>query len=849
MATLNQDDMKIMANTTSTQDTRALSLNGEWEFRQAGTELWHKATVPGCNFTDLMTAGLIDDPFYRDNESKLQWIEKEDWQYRKTVVLDDTFLSAPRIQLVAEGLDTFCDISINGQPLASTDNMFVGHRIDAKELLRIGENYIDITFRSPILETMPRYKAAGYAYPAENDKSEEKLSVYCRKAPCHFGWDWGPRFVTSGIWRNIAFESIENTRIEDVHYRLISLDDAKATISFDVTLDDALPVNSQLDVTCEQIPGFTTTVTHSAFENNSTQIVMEIDEPKRWWPNGMGEAFLYHFVFEITSQQQTLNRYCQSIGLRTIEVINQPDDLGVSFFLQVNGHKVFMKGANYIPADSFLNRMSTERHAALMDSAVSANMNMLRVWGGGIYQDDAFYRLADEKGLLIWQDFMFACTLYPGDTAFLENVRREAEYNIKRLRNHACLALWCGNNEVDMAIKHWEWPEKFGYSEEVYAGLKQDYKALFDQLLPSMIEQLDSARFYMRSSPIGFWEEDADHIANHHFWGVWHGEQPFSEYQKRIPRFMSEYGFQSFPIESSFRKFTVPGDWDLHSDVLRVHQKHPRGNQLIHSYMDSEFLPPKNFQQLLYLSQVQQAEGLKLAFEAHRSAMPFCMGSLYWQLNDTWPAASWSGIDYYGKWKALHYQAKRSFAQHLLVVTETEDCVNVQGVNDSLHNLDANLELKVVDFRGNVLWSVANDVELIANSSERLFVLDKTELNGFAFEGVVLIASLTRGDVKLAQSNFYFVSHRTLALPKEEITLHAEIKEDMLYVTLSSTVLHRHVFVEAADLTANFSDNFFDLLAGETKVISLPLTTTPLTVREQLTDAIKCQSLVDSYTG
>ncbi|MBU3020533.1 glycoside hydrolase family 2 protein [Aestuariibacter sp. A3R04] len=838
-----------MVNKASIQHTGNLLLNGAWEFRQAGTERWFPATVPGCNFTDLMAAGLIDDPFYRDNESKLQWIEKENWEYRKIFVVDEEMLSAQYIDLVADGLDTFCDISINGHPVVSTENMFVGYRIACKDVLVAGDNLIEVVFRSPICETMPRYERAGYAYPAENDKSEEKLSVYCRKAPCHFGWDWGPRFVTSGIWRDIQLCAYSHARIEDVHYQLLSLSDEKAEVQFVIALEGALPAKSSLSIWCEQSEQIATTVEATAFVDNQVCVTFTIDNPRRWWPNGLGEAFLYYVDFALICDGLEIDKWQTPVGLRTIEVINQPDDLGVSFFVKVNGHSVFMKGANYIPADSFLNRVDAERHNALMDAAVSANMNMLRVWGGGIYQDDTFYRMADEKGLLIWQDFMFACTLYPGDEGFIANVKAEAEYNIKRLRNHPCIALWCGNNEVDMAIKHWEWPEKFGYSEAVYEGLKQDYKALFDTLLPSVVAELDSNRFYMRSSPIGFWEEDADHIANHHFWGVWHGEQPFSEYQKRIPRFMSEYGFQSFPMARSLNRFTEEADRDLQSDVLRVHQKHPRGNQLIHSYMDAEFRPPKDFSQLLYLSQVQQAEGLKLAFEAHRAAMPFCMGSLYWQLNDTWPAASWSGIDYYGKWKALHYQAKRSFAEQVLVLTGDGNTVKVQAVNDALVPVQAALELSLQDFNGNVRWTYTREVILQPASSVLLHTQDLAELGDIQTDECVLVASLTENTNRLSITYFYFEPHKVLRLAKSEISLSTTIAGDELQVVLQAPVLHRHVFVDVPHTVANFSDNFFDLLAGEQKVISLPLTGMTQDEREQCQQGIVCQSLIDSFTG
>ena len=396
----------------------------------------------------------------------------------------------------------------------------------------------------------------------------------------------------------------------------------------------------------------------------------------------------------------TLDVDHRKVGVRTIEVINETDKDGVSFYFKVNGHPVFMKGANYIPDDAFPHRVDHGRLQQTFKNAVNANMNMLRVWGGGIYQDDSFYDLADENGILIWQDFMFACTLYPGDDAFLLNVENEARANIKRLRNHPCIAMWCGNNEVEMAISDWQWPEKFDYSTSLQAQLQKDYDRLFRQLLPELVNELDPQRFYLSSSPMGFWEhEEQDGHGNHHFWGVWHGEQPFSEYQKRIPRFMSEFGFQSFPLIQSMNKYVPEQEQKLDSAVMTVHQKHPRGNGLIRKYMLDEYREPKDFASLLYLSQVQQARGLKLAFDAHRRSKPYCMGTLYWQFNDCWPVASWSGIDYYGRWKALHYQAKASFKPVIPLIEELTNELNIYVLNDTLEDKASDHKLDFTEFR------------------------------------------------------------------------------------------------------------------------------------------------------
>jgi len=451
-----------------------ISLNGVWEFRQAKQSTWLPATVPGCNFTDLLVNEKISDPFYRDNELNLQWVELQDWEYRCNFEINQTQLNSSEVLLVAEGLDTFCDIFLNGKQIATSDNMFVELQCACKAELKLGSNELQIRFRSPINEVMQKYQQAGFVYPAENDKTQEKLSVYCRKAPCHFGWDWGPRFVSSGIWRDIYLEFIDVVRIESVAFEQKSLSPERAEFAFKLDVQSLVEQEGLLKISCAEVPELYTELVinleqHVDLTSQQFTVNLSIDNPNLWWPNGLGDAFLYHFCFNLSGVQGVLDSYHETVGFRTIEVVNEDDADGQSFYISVNGHPVFMKGANYIPADSFIHRVTPDIHRRYFDAAVSANMNMLRVWGGGVYQDNEFYRLADENGILIWQDFMFACSLYPGDAEFIENVKDEAEYNIRRLRNHPCIALWCGNNEVAMGIEHWQWQEKFGYSDELYA--------------------------------------------------------------------------------------------------------------------------------------------------------------------------------------------------------------------------------------------------------------------------------------------------------------------------------------------------------------------------------------------
>jgi len=833
-----------------------LELTGQWQFSQAGADCWYQATVPGCNFTDLFANGLIADPMQADHETQLQWIEQEDWRYRRQFQLSAAQLQSHRWQLEALGLDTFADIYLNGQLLASTDNMFVGYQLDCQALLVAGLNVLEIYFHSPIKRVKPMQVASGMVYPAENDKSDDKLSVYVRKAPCHFGWDWGPRFVSSGIWRGIALVGQQAASIDDWQFSQLALTAEAASLRFDIdfTLFEAGLYQLRLD--CSKRPELNQAVSlQLAAGAQHYQCRVEIPKPELWWPAGLGEAFLYPFSLTIhaADQQQLLAQRSWQIGLRTVEVINENDADGQSFYFKVNGLPVFIKGANYIPASAFPGTLTAADYQREFAAISKANMNMLRVWGGGFYQDEQFYQLADQHGVLIWQDFMFACSLYPADADFLANVEREARYNIRRLRNHPCIAIWCGNNEVDMGIARWDWPQKFGYSEALFQQLKQDYCKLFGQLLPGLVQQLDADRFYLRSSPISFWEDDSDHLANHHFWGVWHGEQPFTEYQNRIPRFMSEYGFQSFPLQSSVDKFLPQAEQRLDSAMLTVHQKHPRGNKLIQSYLVGEFHLPKDFSQLLYLSQVQQALGLKLAFDAHRAAMPFCMGTLYWQLNDTWPAASWSGIDYYGRWKALHYQAARSFRPQSLVFAEKDQQLQLSLVSDSPQPFAARLQLRLLDFSGQLLWSESQPVTVAPLQVRQVRQWLRTELTGLADDRQLVLhaqlLSLTDGRV-VTDNLHFFRPNRELLLQSATADVQCSAADGLLQVRLQSQTLLRQVlleFPEQEGTVLNFSDNFIDLLANEPVEVTLGL---PGYRAEQITalaSGLRLQSLVDSY--
>ncbi len=835
-----------------------INLNGAWEFKSNEDDAWLPAVVPGTNFTDLLANNKIDDPFYRDNEDKLQWIENLDWHYRRTFTVEAQVLEKQAVYLQLEGLDTIAQVYVNDQLVTETHNMFIANRVAVKDVLKGGENSIEIIFKSPIEAHKDKPEELGVIYPAENDKTDLKLSVFCRKAPYSFGWDWGPKFVTSGIWQDIALVAVDFVQISDVHFKQDHSVADQVSLDIDIELDAEQAFSGTIELTNAQRPELNQSIeinTKIGINTFSTKLV--IDNPQLWWSNGLGEAFLYDFNVIVYTENQPVAERNQQIGLRTVEVINAPDEHGESFFVKLNGHPVFMKGANYIPSDSFLTEVSSEKYEKIFTDSVAANMNMLRIWGGGIYEKDEFYQLADKHGMLIWQDFMFACTLYPGDAEFIENVEEEANFQVKRLRNHACIALWCGNNEVSMGIEKWEWAEKFGYSEEKYAELISDYNHLFSEVLPRVVESHDD-KFYFASSPIGFWENiEDDARGDNHYWGVWHGEEPFSEFKKRVPRFMSEFGFQSFPLSDSMKRYATDEDRDLTSRVMRVHQKHPRGNQLIKSYMEGEYHEAKDFESFLYLSQVQQAMGMKAGFEAHRIGMPFCMGTLYWQLNDCWPVASWSGIDYYGKWKALHYQVKRSFEPVGLFVENNETSFNVVAVSDLLTDKTFDYTAQLIDFSGSVVWDFNQVVAAKGSTSQVIDTLtlehitaELAKVGKNIGEAVLKVTLNDKADAHAEQlvEYFYLTPTKDLALSKPALQLHTEITEQQLTVRLTTNTLVKSLHLNIDGDVSNFSDNFFDLLPGEEKTVSLPWNGETDEEKQEKAAAIKTMSIIDTFS-
>jgi beta-mannosidase len=815
------------------------SLNTGWQFHEAGKAGWHPATVPGCVHTDLLSNRLIEDPFYRDNEQKLQWIGKTDWEYQTTFKVPAAVLERRNVELVFEGLDTYADVFLNETPILHADNMFRTWRVDSKAALHAGANTLRIRFRSPINEILPVMAKISYQLPATNDQGE-KTSPHTRKAPYQYGWDWGPRFVTSGIWKPVTLEAWDEARISDL--RIVQHQVDKQTARLTAEVEVLSSDNETATIAIDNLNSRT------AAAQQRVSVDFAMPRPALWWPNGLGAQPLYRLRARLLLNGRPADETTTRIGLRTIELRQQPDKDGKSFEFVVNGVPVFAKGGNWIPADSFPTRITRDRYRQLLESVRDSNMNMLRVWGGGIYEANDFYDLCDELGILVWQDFMFACSMYPGDQAFLDNVRQEAIDNVKRLRNHPSIAIWVGNNEIETAWQHWGW------KQNLPASLWDDYKKLFHGVLPEVVASLDPQRPYWPSSPSSNLEDDPDSqkMGDTHYWAVWHASLPFSEYEKQRPRFMSEYGFQSFPQIDTVNAYTLPTEHDIQSPVMLAHQRHPRGNQLVREYMLRDYPEPKDFESFLYVSQVLQAEGIKLGAEHLRRIMPHNMGSLYWQIDDCWPVASWSSIDYFGRWKALQYYSRR-FYNNLLVSPHPEgDSLNLYVVSDLPQPTPGRLTATLMDFNGRPLSQNSVDVTLEPLTSKSYMSLPVKGLleahdTGAAPDtaAMVLYCELSVGGKTVSTNRYFFRPFKELAMPAPQFTTDIQRTRAGYVINLTSDKYARAVYLSAPGVDGVFVDNYFDVVPNKPKqVVFQPRRATTLA---NLRASLRVLSIVDAF--
>ncbi len=782
-----------------------------WTFNKQNETKKHKATIPGTIHTDLFQNQLIPDPFFGNNEKQLQWIENENWEYETHFTISESELKNQNIDLEFEGLDTYTTVYLNGKVVLEADNMFRKWSFSSKSHLKIGTNYLKVVFHSAVQKGKEESKKLSYTLP-------EKERVFVRKAQYQFGWDWGPRFVTAGIWKNVQLKFWNSAKIENIKYCQIKLNDSLAELEFIIDVNVKNNGNYVLLIYNDVTGRIDELFVNLKKGITSIKNIYKIDSPKFWWCNGLGKPNLYPFSIELFQKGKSLDKNKLNIGLRTIELIQENDQVGKSFYFKLNGKPLFMKGANVVPPDSFLPRVSDSTYFSLVENAKKANMNMLRVWGGGVYFDDAFYEACDANGILVWQDFMFACSMYPGDEKFGQNVKQEVIDNVNRLQNHPSIAIWCGNNENDEGWHNWGWQKQFNYSKSDSTQIWSDYKKVFHEMIPQTLDSLLSKEknIYWSSSPsIGWGRKESLLQGDSHYWGVWWGKEPFEIYEKKVGRFMSEYGFQGMPNLENLQKVMNQEDFNFTSEAFKNHQKHPTGYETINEYMERDYVVPKDFEDYAYVSQLLQARGMKTAIEAHRRAKPYCMGTLYWQFNDCWPVTSWSSLDYYGNWKAIHYQAKRSFENLLFSIEEGNDSYKIYIVNDDLTQYSGELVIDLIDFNGIKLWNEKIIFIASENSSKMHFEISKKDFLAFNLKQAVLSVSFP--PLEQIYSRHYFFKPKDLQLAKPNI----QIKNiDEVTIEISSDVLAKDVFLSSEN-EVFFEDNYFDLLPNEKRIIKL----------------------------
>lgn len=812
----------------------SIELNKDWKFKQARLTNWYPATVPGTVHTDLMKNEIIEDPFFRMNERNVQWIDKEDWIYENIFDLSDEMFQKNNIRICFKGLDTYADVFLNGQKILVANNMFRQWNAAVKPLLKKKGNVLKVYFLSPVKVDMPKWDAIPYHYPASNDQSENggllnrQISVFARKAGYHYGWDWGPRLVTSGIWRPVILEAWNEAKIEDVQFVQEKVSKQSATLKTFIEVlseSDATGVTIQIeDANSNKVFGAVSRILTKGL--NKVELDFVLRNPQLWWSNGLGAPHLYDFKTSVLVGGKALDIRHNSIGIRSLKLITTPDKEGGTFHFELNGVPVFCKGANYIPCDIFLPRVTKDIYKKTILDAVNANMNMLRVWGGGIYEDDYFYDLCDQYGIMIWQDFMFACSLYPFEGEFKENVRQEAIDNVKRLRNHPSIAVWCGNNECNEAWFGWGWKDNFEkqnpeYAHTIWAQMQDQYFVT----LPEIVSEYASGTPYRPSSPFSvFGQVSNSKSGDNHYWSVWHSKAPISDYNSTRSRFFSEYGFQSFPEFESVKRYNpYEKDWDINSDVMMSHQRGgDYANSLIKTYLADGYKVPENFGLFLYMSQILQGDAIKTAIEAHRRDKPYCMGTLFWQHNDCWPVASWSSRDYYGRWKAQHYFAREAYRDMLVSPLQENENLNIYVVSDRLKDTKALLTIQLIDLNGTLINSYKMSVHVMANASEKLFTVKLPDLLKDKNKNeVVAHVQLETTDHSVYQNNYFFVPQKEIDYPETSISRSIKAINGGFEVTLQSEKFNRGVFLSVKDVDHFFDNNYFDLLPNKIMTVKV----------------------------
>ena len=781
------------------------SLAGLWTLTDETGEIACDMALPGDGVTALERAGLIPDPYWGRNEYACRWIGERDWTARRIVVLDD-----PGQALVVSGLDCVAEIRWNGAPVLTAENQFRSYRVDLSEVAVEGENAVEILFRSPVREAAKRVAVQPFPVPATKHH-EAPGGNLLRKVQADFGWDWNLALMPFGLEGDIRLEPLRAARIDTV---MVHQHHSPGHVRVVVAVQTANAADTPVTVGLGGVED-----SGPVDETGHATLTLEIDNPELWWPNGQGAPVLH----DLSVTCGDASAHCR-IGLRSIELVRDPDEAGECFTFRVNGRDTFMKGANWIMADALPGRITPEKTRALLQSAADVHMNMIRVWGGGRYEPDSFYAACDELGLLVWQDFMFACSLYPSDEGFLAEVEAEVAEQVARLQHHACLALWCGDNEL---VGAFDW-----YAES--RANRDRYLASYDRLNRTVeiaLQRTDPTAIWWPSSPsLGRLDfRDGWHVEGQgdmHFWSVWHENREFDHYRDVSPRFCSEFGFQSYPSMPVIESFAAPEDRNIAAPVFESHQKNTGGNERIAATMFRYFRWPEKFDDFVWLSQIQQAQAIKTAVTHWRGLKPHCMGTLYWQLNDTWPVCSWSSLDYGGGWKLLHYAARAFFAPVAVVAVPEGDRILLKAVNDRPDPVELTLGAHAVDMSG-ATRPLGRATASVGVAAETLLTLDAAALG----PDELLAFTWFGPEGRLGGDLYAPRPWKAYDLPDPGLGL----VQDGNRLTLSAQALALFVTVEA-DVPGRFSANAFPLLPGHPAEITFTPDAPDATPRFRLRD-------------
>ncbi|MHA2243830.1 MAG: beta-mannosidase [Candidatus Hodarchaeales archaeon] len=795
---------------------KKIELSGNWNCTQTSTNKTVSINIPGDNYNALLEAGAIPHPYEGTNELDVQWVGKEDWIFSRSFTVDKDILSEKEIFLHIDSLDTVAKIKINNITVGNSDNMFIRTRCDITNLLVKGENEIRIFFTSAEKIAEKRSKNLPYEIPHTISPVHSKFRNLVRKVQCHSGWDWGPCIMVTGIYGEIYIGAHSKGRIDYITTKITKLkeNENQWQVSVLVELHSPIESKSEIRVDISELDISKSTKTTMKRGKNEMTLKLTIEKPELWWPSGYGEQHLYELI--VTTPDDTLSK---RIGFRQLDVITEDDDFGRSMVFRVNNKDIFCKGANWIPIDALPSFQVPIRYEKLLSDVIEANMNMIRVWGGGQYELDIFYRLCDEKGILVWQDFMFSCSLYPSEPEFLASVEKEVIHQVKRLKDHPCIAIWCGDNENVGALN---WFAVSMLNRERYLD---DYVKL-NKTIKKVVKRLDPDRKWWPSSPCAGeddysdnWHDDSK--GDMHYWSVWHEGKPFEAYYEVTPRFCSEFGFQSFPSLETVRTYTLEDQLDVNSVVMEHHQKSINGNEIITKTLAEYFKRPTNFEEWLYLSQVNQTYAIKTAVEYWRSKRPICMGILYWQLNDLWPVASWSSIEYNGKWKLLHYAAKK-FYQPIHIVAFSKDnysTVEIWGINDTSKSWKCSLDISFIEFSGDILEKQSLSIKLNSETSTQIKVFNVKKDLPFSREDGFLYLSAKDPPLFL-ENTFFFIQPKYCKLDKANITFEIDTNPSSnLIIKLSTDKPAFFVTLDYSEIRGKFSNNSFTLIPDQTKTV------------------------------